>query len=117
MALPTRLASREQLSPEEMTLALDARQQLHNSVDLRTEIEPCYGVDRLFPGTYYLSKISATGVRSYERLPLDHQRVVGGSMAPAGFAASRGAKQPQEPQVAPVDQASRPKNVGILAAE
>jgi hydroxymethylglutaryl-CoA synthase len=65
--IANRLASREKLTPNDLTLALKAREESHGVVPFK----PTFGVDKLFPGTYYLEGISNKYERTYLRKPLE----------------------------------------------
>ena len=76
--LTSRLESRERLLPANLTHALDARESLAaSSVPSR----PLYLPESLFPGTYYLSEITAKHERIYKRKGSDAVRVMGGVLA------------------------------------
>ena len=69
MKLAERLQSRDEIQPDELDLALDARARMHNSGAPYTPMYPTVG--RMFPGTYYLKSIDEKWRRIYERVPLD----------------------------------------------
>ncbi|CAM9651774.1 unnamed protein product [Phaeothamnion confervicola] len=83
--LKARLAARDRLPPAELAAALDARAAMHHA----RGAEPTFPVNRLFPGTYYLARIEADGIRKYTRAPVGAARVAGdGPVAPAMVAAA-----------------------------
>lgn len=61
-----RLAARKCSEPNDLTLALAAREKSHGSIPFT----PTYTVDTLAPGTYYLEGINASHERLYKRMPL-----------------------------------------------
>mmetsp|Transcript_10824 Transcript_10824/g.16500 ORF Transcript_10824/g.16500 Transcript_10824/m.16500 type:complete len:1124 (+) Transcript_10824:47-3418(+) len=65
-----RLASREQVHPQELDLALETRARMHRG---GAPYSPVYPTERMFPGTYYLNGIDAKWRRSYSRVPLDSE--------------------------------------------
>lgn len=69
MKLTERLASREQVHPSELDLALETRARMHRAGAPYSPVYPNAG--RLLPGTYYLNGIDAKWRRSYSRVPLD----------------------------------------------
>jgi len=69
MNLTQRLASREEVHPSELDLALDTRARMHQCGAPYAPVYPTVG--RLFPGTYYLNGISCKWTRVYSRVPLD----------------------------------------------
>lgn len=76
--LASRLESRERLLPANLTHALDARESLAaSSVPSR----PLYLPESLFPGTFYLSEITAKHERVYKRKGGDAVRVMGAVLA------------------------------------
>lgn len=76
--LAARLSSREEVGPQELDLALEARARMHRGGAPYSPVYPTEG--RMFPGTYYLNGIDSKWVRSYSRVPLDSEP------APAGTA-------------------------------
>jgi hydroxymethylglutaryl-CoA synthase len=74
--LPTRLSSREALTPADLTSALDAREASHGFIPFT----PTFDSGKLYPGTFYLSFISPQYERLYTRRPLTEPRVVGGPL-------------------------------------
>ena len=68
--LPNRLASREKMTPSDLTLALEGREKSHGHVPFK----PNFTVDKLFPGTYYLDEITTSYERIYRRKGLDVPR-------------------------------------------
>lgn len=69
MKLSSRLASREEVQPAELDLALDTRAHMHQC---GCPYQPVYpSVGRLFPGTYFLKEIDDKWKRIYDRVPLD----------------------------------------------
>lgn len=69
MKLTERLASREEVSPNELDLALETRARMHRAGAPYSPVYPTVG--RLFPGTYYLNGIDSKFRRTYSRVPLD----------------------------------------------
>jgi hypothetical protein len=67
--LTARLASREEVHPQELDLALETRARMHRGGAPYSPIYPTNG--RMFPGTYFLNGIDAKFRRSYSRVPLD----------------------------------------------
>lgn len=63
VSMRPRLQSRCQASPAELTWALQARQLAHGAKNFN----PCYPVDRLFPGTFYLDHVNDKYERVYTR--------------------------------------------------
>ena len=66
-----RLASREQVHPQELDLALETRARMHRGGAPYSPVYPTNG--RMFPGTYYLNGIDSKWRRSYSRVPLDSE--------------------------------------------
>ncbi|KAL7519341.1 hypothetical protein ACHAWX_004108 [Stephanocyclus meneghinianus] len=66
--LSERLASREEVHPSELDLALETRARMHRSGAPYSPVYPTVG--RMFPGTYFLNGIDSTWVRTYSRVPL-----------------------------------------------
>lgn len=71
--IEARLNSREKLTPQDLTLALNAREASHGFVPFK----PTFSTANLFPGTYYLDHITTNFERNYKRKPLTEQRVTG----------------------------------------
>jgi len=69
LSLTERLASREEVDPSELDLALETRARMHRGGAPYSPVYPTDG--RMFPGTYYLNGIDSKWVRSYSRVPLD----------------------------------------------
>lgn len=69
LKLTERLASREEVHPKELDLALDARARMHHAGAPYSPVYPTTG--RLFPGTYYLQSIDENWKRHYARVPLN----------------------------------------------
>eukprot|EP00981_Chlorochromonas_danica_P014969 scaffold9701_cov265-Ochromonas_danica.AAC.6 len=74
-----RLAAREQLTPDDLTAALLAREQAHGFAPF----QPRFTSDKLYPGTYYLHEINAQSERVYRRKPLDAPVTKGGALLPS----------------------------------
>ena len=70
--LSNRLASREKLTPNDLTQALEGREKSHGHVPFK----PIFLVDKLFPGTYYLEEITTSYERIYRRKGLDAPRLL-----------------------------------------
>ena len=62
----SRLSARERLTPDDLTAALKAREDSHGVVPFK----PTCSIDKLSPGTYYLTGINALYERTYARKPL-----------------------------------------------
>ncbi|KAL9183749.1 hypothetical protein ACHAXT_004605 [Thalassiosira profunda] len=69
--LTARLASREEVGPQELDLALETRARMHRGGAPYSPVYPTNG--RMFPGTYFLNGIDAKWVRSYSRVPLNSE--------------------------------------------
>ena len=67
--LTARLATREEMQPNELDLALETRSRMHRAGAPYSPVYPTIG--RMFPGTYFLNGIDTKWVRSYSRVPLD----------------------------------------------
>eukprot|EP00584_Thalassiosira_punctigera_P013198 CAMPEP_0172560624 /NCGR_PEP_ID=MMETSP1067-20121228/89556_1 /TAXON_ID=265564 ORGANISM="Thalassiosira punctigera, Strain Tpunct2005C2" /NCGR_SAMPLE_ID=MMETSP1067 /ASSEMBLY_ACC=CAM_ASM_000444 /LENGTH=1158 /DNA_ID=CAMNT_0013350461 /DNA_START=43 /DNA_END=3519 /DNA_ORIENTATION=- len=76
--LTSRLASREEVRPQELDLALETRARMHRGGAPYSPVYPTVG--RMFPGTYYLNGIDSKWVRSYSRVPLDSEPDPAGAM-------------------------------------
>lgn len=63
--LENRLKKRISATPEEFTTALTQREQQYNAANYT----PTNPVEKLFPGTYYLTSVDHLERRSYARLP------------------------------------------------
>lgn len=74
--LTARLQSREKMTPADLTIALKTREEAHGFIPFT----PRCSVDKLFPGTFYLTHINAVYERQYERKPLTDVQVKGGSI-------------------------------------
>jgi len=80
LSLTHRLSTRELVHPSELDHALETRvRMLQRSTSSYT---PLYPSSRLFPGTYYLTSLSPTSVRSYARVRIDAVVEKGGDLAP-----------------------------------
>eukprot|EP00956_Cyclotella_meneghiniana_P027180 scaffold60435_cov69-Cyclotella_meneghiniana.AAC.2 len=75
--LTERLASREEVHPSELDLALETRARMHRSGAPYSPVYPTIG--RMFPGTYFLNGIDSKWVRSYSRVPLDSKPATPGT--------------------------------------
>lgn len=81
MKLTERLASREEVDPCELDLALETRARMHRAGAPYSPVYPTVG--RLFPGTYYLNGIDSKFRRTYSRVPIDASMdTKGSSLAP-----------------------------------
>ncbi|KAL7538955.1 hypothetical protein ACHAXR_011948 [Thalassiosira sp. AJA248-18] len=69
--LTARLATREEVHPQELDLALETRARMHRGGAPYSPVYPTGG--RMFPGTYFLNGIDSKWVRSYSRVPLDSE--------------------------------------------
>jgi hydroxymethylglutaryl-CoA synthase len=76
--IASRLADREELQPNALTEALQARESSHGVIPFK----PTYLLDRVFPGTYYIDNINTSYERVYVRKPLSAPRVIGGPLFP-----------------------------------
>jgi len=74
--IPARLQRREALTPEDLAVALTAREASHGFVPFR----PTFSVEKLTPGTFYLQSISAQYERIYTRKPLEKPQVYHGPL-------------------------------------
>mmetsp|Transcript_35743 Transcript_35743/g.33876 ORF Transcript_35743/g.33876 Transcript_35743/m.33876 type:complete len:1078 (+) Transcript_35743:181-3414(+) len=72
--IDNRLASREKLTPADLTTALDTREKSHSYIPYK----PAFCTDNMFPGAFYLEEITKTYERNYRRKGLFEERVVGG---------------------------------------
>lgn len=63
LSIAARLAGREKLTPNDLTVALQAREASHGKVPF----VPTFSIDKLSPGTYYLDEITAKNERIYKR--------------------------------------------------
>jgi len=72
-----RLDSRERLLPANLAHALESRERLASVAPF----SPQYLTEGLFPGTFFLTEISAKYERTYQRKPLEAVRVLGGPQA------------------------------------
>jgi len=78
MNLTDRLASREEVHPNELDHALETRARMHRAGAPYSPVYPTIG--RLFPGTYYLNGISSKWTRTYSRVPLGTKMETHGSL-------------------------------------
>jgi hypothetical protein len=72
-----RLATREKLTPEDLSIALKAREESHLG---EPPFLPKFANEKLFPGTYYLTEITKNYERMYSRKPLNSHQMMGGSL-------------------------------------
>jgi len=77
MDLTAHLATREEVHPQELDLALETRARMHRGGAPYSPVYPTAG--RMFPGTYFLNGINPKWVRSYSRVPLDSEPAPAGS--------------------------------------
>lgn len=74
--IANRLLSREEMTPDDLTKALQSREKSHGVIPF----SPTFNLDRVFPGTYYITHINKSYERSYARKPLDSPVIKGGPM-------------------------------------
>lgn len=74
LRIAERMGTRELLTPDDLTVALSAREASHGFVPFK----PTFSVEKLFPGTFYLDSIASNYERVYLRKPLSSPLVKGG---------------------------------------
>ncbi len=74
--IETRLNAREKLTPEDLTIALKARENSHGYIPFK----PTFAIDKLTPGTYYLTEIASNFERTYQRKPTHAVQEKGGAL-------------------------------------
>lgn len=103
VSMRSRLQARQQASPAELTLALQARQLAHGAKNFT----PCYPIDTLFPGTYYLEHVNENSERVYARRDTSPMAQRNGELCPKDLLAKLNAPTEEPATAEPVTASPR----------